>query len=248
MSSSPGKRSRRSLRGDKVSSDDMYDQGSWECTVCTYRNSAESFHCIMCDTRKGTSTRKPKLNSAVVQQQQTVHKFVQQQAAMLASELREKEKQREKASCSKPTSVVVKDTKDYTANNSPLKADSPAVTGSNVSSPAPSTSMTPTPQPYSPLVSDSNSATSNRSTPRQTTKKIILDRNRSMNLDLNSARTLAVTVNNVTVIITDYKLNPIEPKEKKSKRKRMKTGKKRTDDSENDDVVRPSTEMNKYSD
>ncbi|CAG9802509.1 unnamed protein product [Chironomus riparius] len=41
----------------------------WDCSVCTFRNTAEAFKCSMCDVRKGTSTRKPRLNSALVAQQ-----------------------------------------------------------------------------------------------------------------------------------------------------------------------------------
>ncbi|XP_072528282.1 YY1-associated factor 2-like isoform X2 [Salminus brasiliensis] len=33
------------------------DEGYWDCSVCTYRNTAEAFKCMMCDVRKGTSTR-----------------------------------------------------------------------------------------------------------------------------------------------------------------------------------------------
>nr|2D9G_A Chain A, YY1-associated factor 2 [Homo sapiens] len=36
------------------------DEGYWDCSVCTFRNSAEAFKCMMCDVRKGTSTRKPR--------------------------------------------------------------------------------------------------------------------------------------------------------------------------------------------
>ncbi|XP_062872257.1 RING1 and YY1-binding protein A [Trichomycterus rosablanca] len=45
------------------------DDGFWDCSVCTFRNSAEAFKCSMCDVRKGTSTRKPRLNSQLVAQQ-----------------------------------------------------------------------------------------------------------------------------------------------------------------------------------
>ncbi|KAK6482448.1 YY1-associated factor 2 isoform X1 [Huso huso] len=37
------------------------DEGYWDCSVCTFRNSAEAFKCMMCDVRKGTSTRRPAL-------------------------------------------------------------------------------------------------------------------------------------------------------------------------------------------
>lgn len=33
------------------------DEGSWDCSVCTYKNSPEAYKCEMCDVRKGTSTR-----------------------------------------------------------------------------------------------------------------------------------------------------------------------------------------------
>ncbi|XP_060047545.1 YY1-associated factor 2 isoform X4 [Erinaceus europaeus] len=33
------------------------EEGYWDCSVCTFRNSAEAFKCMMCDVRKGTSTR-----------------------------------------------------------------------------------------------------------------------------------------------------------------------------------------------
>jgi len=44
-------------------------QPHWECSVCTYKNTEEEFKCAICESRKGTSTRKPRANSqtAVVQ-------------------------------------------------------------------------------------------------------------------------------------------------------------------------------------
>ncbi|XP_042191058.1 YY1-associated factor 2 isoform X4 [Callorhinchus milii] len=47
------------------------DEGYWDCSVCTFRNSAEAFKCSMCDVRKGTSTRKPRPVSQLVAQQVT---------------------------------------------------------------------------------------------------------------------------------------------------------------------------------
>lgn len=47
------------------------DEGYWDCSVCTFRNSAEAFKCMMCDVRKGTSTRKPRPVSQLVAQQVT---------------------------------------------------------------------------------------------------------------------------------------------------------------------------------
>ncbi|XP_018621169.2 YY1-associated factor 2-like isoform X2 [Scleropages formosus] len=47
------------------------EDGYWDCSVCTFRNSAEAFKCMMCDVRKGTSTRKPRPVSQLVAQQVT---------------------------------------------------------------------------------------------------------------------------------------------------------------------------------
>lgn len=57
----------RPKRQPKPSADDGY----WDCSVCTYKNSAEAFKCMMCDVRKGTSTRKPRPVSQLVAQQVT---------------------------------------------------------------------------------------------------------------------------------------------------------------------------------
>ncbi|KAK4290677.1 hypothetical protein Pmani_036439 [Petrolisthes manimaculis] len=51
--------SRRVKRANK-------EENMWDCSVCTYRNSPEAFKCLMCDVRKGTSTRKPRLNAELV--------------------------------------------------------------------------------------------------------------------------------------------------------------------------------------
>ncbi|XP_038838031.1 YY1-associated factor 2-like [Salvelinus namaycush] len=44
------------------------EEGNWDCSVCTYKNTAEAFKCMMCDVRKGTSTRKPRPVSQLVAQ------------------------------------------------------------------------------------------------------------------------------------------------------------------------------------
>merc|ERR1712168_920893 len=47
----------------------VIDDGRWDCSVCTFSNSQEAFKCEMCDVRKGTSTRKPRLNPELVAKQ-----------------------------------------------------------------------------------------------------------------------------------------------------------------------------------
>ncbi|KAG7258886.1 hypothetical protein CRUP_006348, partial [Coryphaenoides rupestris] len=57
----------RPKRQAKPSADD--GGGYWDCSVCTFKNTAEAFKCSICDVRKGTSTRKPRINSQLVAQQ-----------------------------------------------------------------------------------------------------------------------------------------------------------------------------------
>ncbi|KAF8566346.1 hypothetical protein P879_08946 [Paragonimus westermani] len=59
-------RSKRKTRGGAD------DDDKWECSVCTYINPSESYKCEICFMRKGTSTRKPRLNPQVVEQQQLI--------------------------------------------------------------------------------------------------------------------------------------------------------------------------------
>jgi hypothetical protein len=61
---------------DDEEDDNGSEPGAWQCTVCTFKNRSvfeiypylykcasryESFKCAMCESRKGTSTRKPRL-------------------------------------------------------------------------------------------------------------------------------------------------------------------------------------------
>lgn len=48
---------------DSFSCDGGDDVGWWDCSLCTYKNSADKFKCEMCDFRRGTSTRKPRCNA-----------------------------------------------------------------------------------------------------------------------------------------------------------------------------------------
>ncbi|KAI1716294.1 zn-finger in ran binding protein and others domain-containing protein [Ditylenchus destructor] len=76
----------------------------WDCTVCTYRNRHESFKCEICDTRKGTSTRKPRLNPTVVQQQTLVQTIAVQQT--LAAQLQKKQRTSDPRSRYSPESTT----------------------------------------------------------------------------------------------------------------------------------------------
>ncbi|XP_040834828.1 YY1-associated factor 2 [Ochotona curzoniae] len=73
------------------------DEGYWDCSVCTFRNGAEAFKCMMCDVRKGTSTRKPRPVSQLAAQQAT------QQFAPPAQSKKERREKAEKEKSEKET-------------------------------------------------------------------------------------------------------------------------------------------------
>ncbi|XP_029819340.1 YY1-associated factor 2 [Manacus vitellinus] len=73
-------------------------RGIGDCSVCTFRNSAEAFKCLMCDVRKGTSTRKPRPVSQLVAQQ------VPQQFVPPTQSKKEKKDKVEKEKSEKETS------------------------------------------------------------------------------------------------------------------------------------------------
>ncbi|XP_022184220.1 YY1-associated factor 2 isoform X2 [Nilaparvata lugens] len=123
----------------------VLEENYWDCSVCTYRNTAEAFKCLMCDVRKGTSTRKPRINPQLVAQQ------VAQQYSPIPNKTYKKEGHKDK----------------------------------------------------------SEKKQSNHSNHRSGKKSWFTPRLK--NVDRSSAQTREVTVNNVTVVITEYK-----PKAKKT--------------------------------
>nr|CAD7596185.1 unnamed protein product [Timema genevievae] len=67
---SPNKRNKRQAK--------VLEDSHWDCSVCTYRNTAEAFKCLMCDVRKGTSTRKPRINPQLAAQQVSQQQYPSQ--------------------------------------------------------------------------------------------------------------------------------------------------------------------------
>lgn len=89
----------------KRQSKPVADDGYWDCSVCTFRNSAEAFKCLMCDVRKGTSTRKPRPVAQLVAQQ------VNQQFASPTHPKKEKREKSEKDRSDKDTTLKKKSQK-----------------------------------------------------------------------------------------------------------------------------------------
>ena len=128
----------------------VLQEGSWDCSVCTFSNSPEAFKCSICDTRKGTSTRKPKLSQQIV---------AQQEATRLVAQM-------------------------------PLSPSS----------------HSPKEEPHEPKIKHIHET--------KATKSKLKD------LDRNLPATLAVTVNNVTFMFTEFKPKDLSDSEKKGKREK----------------------------
>ncbi|KAG5835710.1 hypothetical protein ANANG_G00246900 [Anguilla anguilla] len=134
------------------------DDGFWDCSVCTFRNSAEAFKCSICDVRKGTSTRKPRINSQLVAQQPDKDRPEKEKP--------DREKDISHPIAKKPSSKKTKPKSDF--HQSP---------------------------PGSIQSANSTIKTNNSHISRPKLK----------NIDRSTAQQLAITVGNVTVIITDFK-------------------------------------------
>ena len=151
------------------------DDGFWDCSVCTYRNTPEAFKCEMCDVRKGTSTRKPRLNPQLVAQQ------VAQQFPAPPKKEKSAHKEKDHSDLKDPNISL----KDNSPNDISPKVD--VKDGKDMKEPKSEKSTPP--------------STSN--TPRTTRRPCKLTQLK--NIDRSSARSMEVTVGDVTVIITDYK-------------------------------------------
>ncbi|XP_028303960.1 RING1 and YY1-binding protein B [Gouania willdenowi] len=207
----------RPKRQAKQSADDGY----WDCSVCTFRNTAEAFKCSICDVRKGTSTRKPRINSQLVAQQ------VAQQFPMPPPPKKERRERSERSDRERldgdgerangegrpederPEMVrsevdavekekieieqPIKDKPDREKDVIPAVTKKPSIKKSR-----------PKSDNHQGPPSDKHSIQSGKSTTK-TNKNAHIFRPKLKNIDRSTAQQLAITVGNVTVIITDFK-------------------------------------------
>uniref|UniRef100_A0A672HSM0 RanBP2-type domain-containing protein n=1 Tax=Salarias fasciatus TaxID=181472 RepID=A0A672HSM0_SALFA len=174
------------------------DDGYWDCSVCTFRNTAEAFKCSICDVRKGTSTRKPRINSQLVAQQ------VAQQYPMPPPPKKERRERSERSDKERPDGDGER--KEKSEKEQPIKEKpdrekdiSPAVTKK------PNSKKTrPKSENHQGPPSDKHSIQSGKSASK-TNKNSHISRPKLKNVDRSTAQQLAITVGNVTVIITDFK-------------------------------------------
>ncbi|XP_012729889.1 RING1 and YY1-binding protein B [Fundulus heteroclitus] len=197
------------------------DDGYWDCSVCTFRNTAEAFKCSICDVRKGTSTRKPRINSQLVAQQ------VAQQYPMPPPAKKDRRERSERTDKERPPGEgeragvegppegerpegvrpeaeipemdsgekeqPVKDKPDREKDISPAVTKKPSIKKSK-----------PKSDSHQSPPSDKQSIQSGKSATKSN-KNSHISRPKLKNVDRSTAQQLAITVGNVTVIITDFK-------------------------------------------
>ncbi|XP_019735087.1 RING1 and YY1-binding protein B [Hippocampus comes] len=200
------------------------DDGYWDCSVCTFRNTAEAFKCSICDVRKGTSTRKPRINSQLVAQQ-AAQQYPMPPPAKKERRERSERPDRERADGEGESAVgearpeserpeIVRperDTpppeKDKSDKEQPVqdKADRekdiiPSITKKppGIKKSRPKSDSHPSPPSDKQSIQSGKSAT-------KTNKNNHISRPKLKNVDRSTAQQLAITVGNVTVIITDFK-------------------------------------------
>lgn len=191
----------------------------WSCSVCTFENSAGSFKCSMCFVRKGTSTRKPRINFHLEAQQVARQQQQIQQQALKAT-ARAKEENHRKRPPSPSLSIGAASTSSESKRRNSDFTD-PLV------SPGPSKSRkegNKKPKKTDKETKQLNGAKDEKKgVAKKTTAAGAIKKFRSMkNMDKSSSMSNAVTVNNVTVIITEFK--PIKKDKKVKKVVKSKVG------------------------
>ncbi|XP_069084953.1 YY1-associated factor 2 isoform X1 [Pleurodeles waltl] len=164
------------------------DEGYWDCSVCTFRNGAEAFKCMMCDVRKGTSTRRQP-GQWMENQEETRRN---QQGGIFICKEKRKRKTRKPRPVAQlvsqqvtqqfvPPTQVKKEKKEKEKDKEKEKVEKEKVEKEKV-----------------------EKEKSEKDTPikKNSHKK---SRPRLKNVDRSSAQHLEVTVGDLTVIITDFK-------------------------------------------
>ncbi|KAI1296717.1 RING1 and YY1-binding protein B [Halotydeus destructor] len=162
---------------------------TWECSLCTFRNSPEAFKCSMCDVRKGTSTRKPRINPQLVAEQVARQ---QQQILKASSKTTEKEK-----IDIKPEKKLIVESKKESDKLEKKETDSKRLTASTEKRKSSDIDASPGPSKIKkekkPKLDLDNSS-----------KTVGNGRSKFKDIDRTNRCSKAITVNNVTVIITEF--------------------------------------------
>nr|ACO12448.1 RING1 and YY1-binding protein [Lepeophtheirus salmonis] len=198
------------------------DENYWDCSVCTFRNNAEAFKCSMCDVRKGTSTRRPRINADLVAAQ------VQQAQALTPPPSSSSTASVSKSSTPDPSededslqSLPLRTTED-TEDSSPKELPSIELPSEDEPSTSKGQSKKDRKKKLEPVPSSSSSGPP----PPPAKKKYNINPAKLRNVDRSSATYHSVTVNDFTVVITEFKPKIKKEKLKKPHKKTEAPGKK----------------------
>lgn len=229
----------------KDNNDEEIEEASttkWECSVCTFHNSPEAFKCLMCDVRKGTSTRKPRINPQLVaqqvaRQQQQIQQQVLKAAARQSNDGSRSGLGEKRSSLKGPSSpsssigAASTSSADVTvsslASATKRRHSDPDLLLSSAG-PSKSTKISKKEKPSTtPSKVKTNKASSTAVSSQTKSKKIskvlkngkppVIILGKLKNIDRKNPRMSEVTVNNVTVVITEFKAKKKKPPVDKSK-------------------------------
>jgi len=198
---------KKSPKGKKRASK-QFEDTLWECSACTYRNNPEAFKCSMCGIRKGTSTRKPKLNPDMLEVQVQKHAFAP--PPMPHSRLLRDEP------VSKSGDGAGSSKADRGGGERPSSSASNDAGDDDYDEPGPSTAtpknkklkLPPVPKGKNKPGASSSSNNGVTGTPHIGSVPVIGRGGRIRNLDRKSATVHDISVDDVTITITEYRLKP----------------------------------------
>lgn len=194
---------KRTSKSSVGQSSERENEGAWDCSVCTFKNNPEAFKCAMCDVRKGTSTRKPRLNPDIVALQQAQALTPPPPAFSPVTPA-----EQPNTSVSVPSPVP-------SSSKSEAAFEPPTALEEEEPEPEPEPITTPSPSPSASKVTKKASTSSaKKSEARKAQNKA-----RLKNVDRSSATYHSVTVDDFTVVITEFK-----PKVKKEKKEKISNG------------------------
>lgn len=148
------------------------EENTWECSLCTYRNTPDALRCLMCDVKKNisTSTRKPRINPKLLAQQ-----VAKQQQQIQQQALKQSSKEKSKAISSEQRKSIAQSLEAMSPTSSTCSAKSVKREKS---------------------VKEENGLIDKKS--KFTFK--------SKDVDRASGISQSITINNLTVMITEYPL------------------------------------------
>jgi hypothetical protein len=214
---------KKSPKGKKRQSK-QFEDTLWECSACTYRNNPEAFKCSMCGIRKGTSTRKPKLNPDMLEVQVQKHAFTP--PAVSHHRMPRESEPSSSRSEGRPGSSASNDpgnsedeeevSPSSTTATTTTTSSTPTTTSTSSAPKSKKLKLPPVPKGKSKVGGSLTNGSNGISSSVPTYSTPIIGRGgRIRNIDRKSGCNFDIVVDDVTITITEYKLKPPSLKKEK---------------------------------